>query len=144
MIESFLGDNLSKPIDAISHLITKIYTTDEERLQAQQVLEKIKQHPQELEEEFDKLKLQSDTSDKISAREREMTLHDKLPAYLALFVTLGFFTVLFWMMIDNSLSPTVSDVMHIMVGILGTAWIGIINYYFGGSAIPFNIPRKES
>ena len=141
MLETLLGDNLSKPIDAIGNVIGKIYTTDEERLKAQEVLEKIRQHPQELQEEFDKLKLQSDTEDKISARQREMSLHDKLPSYLALFVTFGFFAVTFWMLFDNSLSSTVSDVMHIMVGILGTAWIGIINYYFGGSAIPFNIKK---
>jgi len=51
----FAGANAATPIDAISNLFDKLFTSDEERLQASAVLEKLRQHPAELQVELNKI-----------------------------------------------------------------------------------------
>ena len=51
---------------------------------------------------------------------------------LALLVTIGFFGAIAFMLI-YPLPPEGHDALLIMVGALGSGWIGILNYYFGSS-----------
>lgn len=51
----FAGANAATPIDAIGNLFDKLFTSDEERLQASVVLEKLRQHPAELQVELNKI-----------------------------------------------------------------------------------------
>ena len=70
--------------------------------------------------------------DRNSARQREMTVHDVTPKVLASVVTLGFFGILTFMLLQPI--PVASrDIVNIMLGSLGSAWVGIISYYFGSS-----------
>lgn len=71
--------------------------------------------------------------DRSSAREREAKTSDYTPKLLAAVVTLGFFSVMFWM-IANDLPANGGEAMLVMLGTLGTAWGAIISYYFGSSA----------
>ena len=52
------GDAISSPIEAIGNVFDKLFTSDEERAAAAAVMEKIKQHPQELQAEINKLEAQ--------------------------------------------------------------------------------------
>lgn len=71
--------------------------------------------------------------DRNSARQREMTIKDITPMVLAYGVTLGFFGVLGVIMFC-AIPAASRDVLNIMLGALGTAWTGVIAYYFGSSS----------
>lgn len=74
-----------------------------------------------------------DAEDRNSARQREMTVKDHVPAVLSVLVTVCFFGLLAWLMSKEP--PTGSkDVLNIMLGALGSAWASIIAYFFGSSA----------
>lgn len=53
------GEAISKPIDAIGNVLGKVVTTDKDRLAAEQAMEILRQHPQELQVEINKLEAQS-------------------------------------------------------------------------------------
>ncbi len=77
--------------------------------------------------------LSMDAADRTNARAREIAVRDRLPMILALCVTSGFFLLLA-MLAYHAVPPDSAKILDVMVGSLGTAWIGVINYYFGSSA----------
>ncbi|MBC7454002.1 MAG: hypothetical protein H7335_09890 [Massilia sp.] len=76
---------------------------------------------------------QLSNDDRASARQREMTIKDVTPMVLAFVVTFGFFGVLAALMF-LSVPGGSRDVLNIMLGSLGTAWTGVVAYYFGSSS----------
>ena len=87
----------------------------------------IKATAQELGLDFAKLIVE----DRKSAREMQAETRSYIPAVLAIAVTLGFFGILVGMMTETFKT---SDALMLMLGSLGTAWTGIIAFYFGSSA----------
>jgi hypothetical protein len=82
---------------------------------------------QEMGLDFAKLNVE----DRKSAREMQATTKSMIPATLAIAVTLGFFGILVGMMTETFKT---SDALMLMLGSLGTAWTGIIAFYFGSSS----------
>lgn len=71
--------------------------------------------------------------DRDSARNMAIQTKDWMPKVLGLAVTIGFFGLMFFMMKWDVPSAN-KDMLNIMLGALGGAWVSIIGYYFGSSA----------
>jgi uncharacterized membrane protein len=69
--------------------------------------------------------------DKKSARDMQIATKSWIPAIMSIGVTCGFFGILFGLMYGQIQHAPQID---IMLGSLGTAWTGIISFYFGSSA----------
>ena len=82
---------------------------------------------QELGLNFEKLA----TDDRKSARDMQSTTKSWIPGTLAIGITIGFFGILYSLMMGYA---TKSDELMIMLGSLGTAWTGVIGFYFGSSS----------
>jgi hypothetical protein len=82
---------------------------------------------QEMGLDFAKLNVE----DRKSARDMQIATKSYLPPTLAIGVTLGFFGILGGLMYGQIEHAPQID---IMLGSLGTAWTGIIAFYFGSSA----------
>ena len=70
--------------------------------------------------------------DRKSAREMQTTTQSFIPPLLSILVTVGFFGILAYLMVTPA--DTANTPLMIMLGSLGTAWTGIIAFYFGSSA----------
>jgi hypothetical protein len=77
---------------------------------------------------FEKLEVE----DRKSARDMQASTKSIVPPLLAGTVTVGFFGIM-GMMFFNKIDST-NPAILMMLGSLGTAWTGIISYYFGSSA----------
>ncbi|HUD64669.1 MAG TPA: hypothetical protein VMQ17_08830 [Candidatus Sulfotelmatobacter sp.] len=71
--------------------------------------------------------------DRASAREMQTQTRSWLPGALAIFITLGFFSLL--ALIAFHATPASSEkALDIMLGSLATAWIMVVGFYFGSSS----------
>jgi len=87
----------------------------------------LKAKAQELGLDFAKL----GNEDRASARQMQQNVKSWVPPFLAIAVTLGFFGILVGLMLGKINQATEVD---IMLGSLGTAWTGIVSFFFGSSA----------
>lgn len=111
-------------------IIAAVRSADQKHLEiiGQQGIDLVK-----LNADHDSAMSQIDAGDRDSARKREETVRDNTPQVLAYLLTLGFFGTLAFMMVGE-IPPTGHDVLLIMVGALGTAWTGMIAYFYGSTA----------
>lgn len=87
----------------------------------------LKKQEQSLGLDFAKLAV----DDRKSARDMQAATRSFVPPLLALLITAGFFGILLALMFGQVIR---SNEILIMLGSLGTAWTGIIAFYFGSSA----------
>ena len=88
----------------------------------------LQKQAQELGLNFEKLEVE----DRKSARDMQSATRSMMPPLLAGAVTVGFFSIMV-MMFFNKIDAN-NPAILMMLGSLGTAWTGIIAYYFGSSA----------
>jgi len=84
------------------------------------------------------------TDDRDSARKREMDVKDKTPRNLAYIITAGFFGILAFLLLQDVPAGS-RDILNLMLGSLGTAWIGVVGYYYGsthGSSVKTDLLAK--
>lgn len=88
-----------------------------------------KAHMKELDIDLERIA----AGDRDSARQMQMANKDWVPKVLAVVITLGFFGILIWMLL-NGMPKTGTEALLMMLGALGTAWTGVVNFYYGSSA----------
>jgi len=104
------------------------------KLDADQITS-IKQAEIELQSKAQELGLNFETlavQDRSSARDMQKSTNSYIPPVLSILVTVGFFGILVALMLGKVDSN--NQALMIMLGSLGTAWTGIIAFYFGSSA----------
>ena len=112
----------------VQDLISSNKMTPEQIAQIKVAEIELKRQENELGLNFEKLAV----DDRKSAREMQATTRSIVPPALAAIVTVGFFGIMVMMLLGKVDSNNPAILM--MLGSLGTAWTGIIAYYFGSSA----------
>jgi hypothetical protein len=114
--------------DQVQDMIANNKLSAEQIAQVKLAEIELQKQAQELGLNFAKLEVE----DRKSAREMQATTRSMMPPILASAVTVGFFaimTLMFFNKVDSN-----NPAILMMLGSLGTAWTGIIAYYFGSSA----------
>jgi len=113
--------------DEVQNVISSGKLTAEQVASIQLAELELKKQAQSMNLDFAKLVAE----DKKSARDMQIATKSWIPPIMALGVTIGFFGILFGLMYGQIQHAPQID---IMLGSLGTAWTGIISFYFGSSA----------
>lgn len=71
--------------------------------------------------------------DRDSARQMQIATRSWLPEVLAILVTAGFFGIIIFIL-KFGLPESGKEAILLLVGSLGTAWTGVMAFYFGSSA----------
>lgn len=122
-VMSILGGNV---FEGVKDIIRTFKLPPEQQLQFDSKL-------MELQTQAELKLAELEAGDRNSARDRETKVKDLTPSILAYSITGGFFGVLLLMMFYE-IPISAKDVLYVMLGSLGTAWTGVIAYYFGSSA----------
>ena len=114
--------------DKVGDLISSNKLTADQIAQVKIAEIELQKQAQELGLNFEKLAVE----DRMSARDMQSRTRSLMPPILAGAVTIGFFSIMVMMFFNKIDSGNPAILM--MLGSLGTAWTGIIAYYFGSSA----------
>lgn len=126
-------DPITAAFDIGGKILDKIFPNPAERDLAKAKLIELQTNGELAKIASETERLRIDADDRNSARQREMTVRDRIPAILSISITLGFFGVLGFMLIYGAPEKG-GEALFIMLGSLGTAWSGIIAYYFGSTS----------
>ena len=114
--------------DQVQSMINDNKLSADQIAMVQQEEIKFKEQTQALGLNFEQLAVE----DRKSARDMQTTTQSLIPPILSVLVTAGFFGILAYLMVSPA--DTSNTPLMIMLGSLGTAWTGIIAFYFGSSA----------
>jgi hypothetical protein len=129
-------------LDGAGDIIGKFVEDPNKKAELTQQLAQLNTQHIEAMEKLAEQQYESSLKDAQDARNRETQIATSAQAPLinkiaspgiAAFVTFGFFGLLFYML-KYDVPPANKDVLNIMLGSLGTAWITIVSYYFGSSS----------
>ncbi len=127
---SFVADKLGlseKTVDAVKAAISG--ASPEQLIQMKQIDADLQKFFAGLDIDLERIA----AADRASARDRESKTGDSwTPRALALFITLGFFGVLGFLLVKGK-PEAGGDALLVMLGSLGASWTAIIAYYFGST-----------
>ncbi len=126
---AFLADKLGvkeKTVEAVANVLNKAKLTPEQVAQVKEAeiefAKFCKTH------NLDVMKLHMDNTK--DARAMQVTTRSMMPAVMSILITIGFFGILGYMLTDDYKS---SEPLLVMLGSLGTAWVAVVNFWFGSS-----------
>jgi len=128
-----LDIDLKGIFDIGGKILDRVIPDPKVKAEAQAKLLELQQNGELKLEEFDVKREEIAAGDRDSARQREIQVKDKTPAILAALITVGFFAILGYMLVEG-MPESGKDALLIMLGALGSAWTGVVAYYFGSSA----------
>ena len=126
---SFIADKLGikeKTVEAVSKALSTAKLTPEQVTQ-------IKEAELDFEKfcmshNLDVMKINLENTQ--GARNMQITTKSHVPATMSYLITAGFFGILAYMLTD---SYQASEPLLVMLGSLGTAWVAVVNFWFGSS-----------
>ena len=127
MATELLASKLGIKPEETQQMLQSSKLTADQVASIQQAEIELKAKAQELGLDFEKLAV----DDRKSARDMQISTHSWVPPVLAIGITLGFFGILFALMLGYAAK---SDELMIMLGSLSTAWAGVVSFFFGSSA----------
>lgn len=128
-------------IDSVGKVLDNVITTKAEKEQANLELQKVINEHEEKMASLTQAQVEAYLKDTQSARDANVRIQESDKAswlaknvsyVLALVVTIGFFGLLGYML-KYEVPSANQDVMNILLGSLGTAWITIVGFFFGSS-----------
>jgi ABC-type iron transport system FetAB permease component len=128
MAVSVISKAIGVDPDKVGDMISNNKLTAEQIAQVKIAEIELQKQAQELGLNFEKLEVE----DRKSARDMQAATRSMMPPILAGSVTVGFFGIM-GMMFHGAVDSS-NPAILMMLGSLGTAWTGIISYYFGSSA----------
>jgi len=128
MAVSVISKAIGVDPDKVGDMISNNKLTAEQIAQVKIAEIELQKQAQELGLNFEKLEVE----DRKSARDMQAATRSLMPPLLAGSVTVGFFGIM-GMMFNGQVDSS-NPAILMMLGSLGTAWTGIISYYFGSSA----------
>jgi hypothetical protein len=128
MAVSVISKAIGVDPDKVGDMISNNKLTAEQIAQVKIAEIELQKQAQELGLNFEKLEVE----DRKSARDMQAATRSMMPPLLAGSVTIGFFGIM-GMMFNGQVDSS-NPAILMMLGSLGTAWTGIISYYFGSSA----------
>jgi hypothetical protein len=127
----FIADRLGvsdKTVNNINDLVTSATQKPETLIELKKIDADLKKYYDQIGVDLEKIAAQ----DRDSARNREIQVKDNTPKILAYSVTVGFFSILGYV-IKNGLPTGNESVITYMIGSLGGVWGAIMAYYFGST-----------
>lgn len=128
-------------IDSVGKVLDNVITTKAEKEQANLELQKVINEHEEKMAALTQAEVEAYLKDTQSARDANVRIQESDKAswlaknvsyILSLIITLGFFGLLSYML-KYEVPSANKDVMNILLGSLGTAWITVVGFFFGSS-----------
>jgi len=128
-------------IDSVGKVLDNVITTKAEKEQANLELQKVINEHEEKMATLTQAEVEAYLKDTQSARDANVRIQESDKAswlaknvsyILSLIITLGFFGLLSYML-KYEVPSANKDVMNILLGSLGTAWITVVGFFFGSS-----------
>jgi len=133
------------PVAGISQIIDQFHISPDEKAKLQNEVQALANQKEAMELARDEAFAELAQKDMESARARQIAVRDRVVGFLAIAVTLGFFGCLA-LMYFRTIPQTNSQLLYTTTGVLGTAWIMVMGYYFGssvGSATKTDVLAKQ-
>ncbi len=140
-LASIFGKGVQETITSLGNIADKFITTKAEKEQFKLEAEKAITEANQKAQDQAQVEIDGYLKDIQSARNREIQVNSSESAswlskntlgLLAIGITVGFFGMLTYMC-TNTIPKDNERILDIMLGSLGSAWIGVVSYYFGSS-----------